>query len=74
MKTKDVEYLLVNTEGLEEVIFSASKLKEIAKFCHKDYGEIRSLRSRGNIFKFENNKVQIISVDLNADYEENKNG
>lgn len=69
-KRRDIEFLLVDTEGLEETIFSAKTLKEIARFCHKDYGEIRLNYSWKNIFKFENKKAMVISVDLNADYGE----
>ena len=73
MKKRDLEYLLVDTEGIEEIIFSANTIKEIAKFCKREDSDIRRCYSQKKIFKFENKKVEVISVDLNADYEV-KNG
>jgi len=70
MKTKDIEYLLVDTEGTEEIIFSAKTMKEIAKFCKEEYSNIRRYYNQESVFKFENKKAKVISVDLNADYEE----
>jgi hypothetical protein len=66
---KDLEYLLVNTEGAEEIIFSAKTMKEIARFCKKDYSDIRRCYNKETVFRFDNQKVKIISVDLNMNYE-----
>ena len=67
---RDLEYLLVDTEGTEEIIFSAKTIKEIAKFCKKEYSNVRRYYNQESIFKFENKKVRVVSVDLNADYGE----
>lgn len=65
---KDYEYLLVDTEGTEDIIFSAKTLKSVAKFCKKNYSEIRAAHSKQYVFKFENRKVKIVSIDMNANY------
>jgi len=67
---RDLEYLLVDTEGTEEIIFFAKTIKEIAKFCKKEYSNVRRYYNQESIFKFENKKVRVVSVDLNADYGE----
>ena len=66
---KDLEYLLVDTEGAEEIIFSAKTIKQIAKFCKKDYSDVRRCYNKETIFRFERQKAKIISVDLNRNYE-----
>lgn len=65
----DYEYLLVDTEDVEEVIYSCNTLKGIAKFCDKDYSEIRKNHTEQNTFRFEGKRVKIVSVDMNKDYE-----
>jgi spore coat polysaccharide biosynthesis protein SpsF (cytidylyltransferase family) len=69
-KKTDYEYLLVNTTGLEEVIFSSNSLKKIAKFCGMNYKTLTCAITRDSCFKFENKWVKVEKIDINADYGE----
>jgi hypothetical protein len=67
---KDIEYMLTKATGLEEVVFSSDRLKDISKFCKISYNSIRTYVSKGKTFYFEGKPVRIERIDMNADYEQ----
>lgn len=69
-KGQDFEYMLVNTVGLEEVIFSSNSLKKVAEFCNMKYQTLRCASSRNKPFNFEGKTVKIEKIDINGDYGE----
>ena len=66
----DYEYMLVREDGLEEVIFSSDRLKEVAVFCNIPYDTSKKNKCLNRVFNFEGRPVKIIAVDLKADYGE----
>ena len=64
----DYEYMLTNATGLEEILFSSNKLRNIAKFCNIPYSSIRTYASKKSVFYFENKLVRIETIDMNKNY------
>jgi len=69
-KRPDYEYMLVQTNGLEEIVFSSDRLQEVANFCKMNYDTIKRNKSLNRTFEFEGKTVKIIAIDLDADYGE----
>jgi hypothetical protein len=70
MKKTDYEYMLVRDDGLEEVVFSSNRLRDVADFCGLPSSSVSTIKNKQKPFKFEGRKMRIISVDLKADYGE----